>query len=284
MSYVHAAILPQAASVVAGVVILLFVAGIVPFSSLLFLLVALFLFASCIQYNVLARNEAPQTRPGAVANVRAWQNTERMQRAAVLSMLNTFGLGNPALQNIMAGQPAGASLHNLRLSMMNRDFTDAGKLAFEHFLHVMLCLLVTADLSHMTGLHPTEMPTQLSIDMCCQAEGVSLAMATLFIYTLQTVLVVAADYEMLLQLDQAENIAVPAACEEQMASLPAFKFEGAKVIADSTLCYPCCFTHCYAASLSVQHTTSKPQHASSTCTVICTVCQSPSRPKLIWQW
>ena len=46
---------------------------------------------------------------------------------------------------------------------------------------------------------------------------------------MQTVLVVAADYEMLLQLDQADNSAVPAACEEQMASLPAFKFEGPKV-------------------------------------------------------
>ena len=127
MFQVHAAFLPQAATVLAGVVILLFVAGVVPFSSLLFLLVALFLFASCIQYNVLARTDLQQTRPGAVANVRAWQSTERMQRAAVLSMLNTFGLGNPALQNVMAGQTAGASLHNLRLSMMNRDFTDAGK-------------------------------------------------------------------------------------------------------------------------------------------------------------
>ena len=135
---VHAAILPQAASVHAGVVILLFVAGVVPFSSVLFLLVALFLFASCVQYNVLARNDLQQTRPGAVANVRAWQSTERMQRAAVLSMLNTFGLGNPALQNVMAGQPAGASLHNLRLSMMNRDFTDAGKLLVSSACHVVL--------------------------------------------------------------------------------------------------------------------------------------------------
>ena len=74
----------------------------------------------------------------------------------------------------------------------------------------------------MTGLHPTEMPTQLSNAVPHKAQQLPLVMATLF-------LVVAADYEMLLQLDQAENIAVPAACEEQMASLPAFKFEGAKV-------------------------------------------------------
>ena len=111
----------------AGVVILLFVAGIVPFASLLFLLVALFLFASCIQYHVLARNDVQHIRPRANATLPAWGNAERMQRAAVLSMLGTFGLGNPSLGNVLAGHSTGGAFHNLRLSMMNRDFTDAGK-------------------------------------------------------------------------------------------------------------------------------------------------------------
>ncbi|KAL0038955.1 hypothetical protein WJX77_003174 [Trebouxia sp. C0004] len=45
---------------IVGVVILLFLAGLVPFSSLLFLLLALFALASCIQYNAIVRQEADQ--------------------------------------------------------------------------------------------------------------------------------------------------------------------------------------------------------------------------------
>ena len=102
-------------------------AGIVPFSSLLFLLIALFLFASCIQYRVLAQNEIQHVRPRANATLPAWGNAERMQRAALLSMLGTIGLGNPVHGNVLAGHPTSGAFHNLRLSMMNRDFTDAGK-------------------------------------------------------------------------------------------------------------------------------------------------------------
>lgn len=39
----------------------------------------------------------------------------------------------------------------------------------------------------------------------------------------------AADYEMLLQLDQTDDPAVSAAFEEQMTTLPSFKFEVGKV-------------------------------------------------------
>lgn len=112
---------------IAGVVVLLFIAGVVPFSSLLLLLVVFFLFAGCIQYTAHAQSNTQHPISGVGANLPAWQNAQRIQRAAVLSMLGTFGLGNSDLRNIITDPAAGGSFHNLRLSMMNRDFTDAGE-------------------------------------------------------------------------------------------------------------------------------------------------------------
>lgn len=90
-------------------------AGLVPFSSLLFLLLALFALASCIQYNAIVRQEAEHRAPGLHMQTR--RSPESFHQAAVLSMMGTLGLNSPAL-------------NNLRLSMLNRDFTAAGKRVF----------------------------------------------------------------------------------------------------------------------------------------------------------
>lgn len=207
----------------AGVVILLFVAGVVPFSSLIFLLVAFFLFASCIQYNILARTDTQHTRPGIAANLPAWQNAQRIQRAAVLSMLGTFGLGNPAFRDIITDPAAGGSLHNLRLSMMNRDFTDAGKYKSSH----PTVAAQSTWTSHTSGMSCcTVLSYSQSNRICCSNCTVELPLFSNFQKSLTAN---AADYDMLLQLDQADNTPVPAAFEEQIGSLPSYKYAGSKV-------------------------------------------------------
>ena len=93
----------------AGIVILLFLAGLVPFSSLLFLLLAMCALSSCIQYNAIVRQELERqstNAPGPQAQFHS--NAERNRHVAILSMMGTVGLDN------------------LRLSMMNRDFDESG--------------------------------------------------------------------------------------------------------------------------------------------------------------
>lgn len=100
----------------AGVVILLFLAGLVPFSSVVFLLVALFALASCIQYNALVRQQAEQQSAAAPGyQPQPFAQPEQFHHAAVLSMMGTLSMTSPAL-------------HNLRLAMMNREFSESGKL------------------------------------------------------------------------------------------------------------------------------------------------------------
>ena len=99
---------------VAGVIILLFLAGMVPFSSLIFLLLALFVLASCLQYNAIVRQEAEQqTQQDPGIQLQSRRNAESFHQAAVLSMMGTLGLQSPAL-------------NNLRLAMLNREFNDTG--------------------------------------------------------------------------------------------------------------------------------------------------------------
>ncbi len=96
-------------------VILLFLAGLVPFSSVLFLLLALFALASCIQYNAIVRQEADQRSTNEPAlQTQNRRLNESLHHASVLSMMGTLGLNSPAL-------------HSLRLAMVNRDFDDSGK-------------------------------------------------------------------------------------------------------------------------------------------------------------
>ncbi|DBB01205.1 TPA: hypothetical protein ACH3X1_001087 [Trebouxia sp. C0004] len=98
---------------IVGVVILLFLAGLVPFSSLLFLLLALFALASCIQYNAIVRQEADQrSNSESALQTQNQRINESFHHAAVLSMMGTLGLNSPAL-------------NNLRLAMLNRDFDDS---------------------------------------------------------------------------------------------------------------------------------------------------------------
>ena len=114
----------------AGVVILLFLAGLVPFSSVLFLLLALFALASCIQYNAIVRQE--QQSGGAPGSpTYPFTGPERLHHAAMLSMMGTLGMNSPAL-------------HNLRLAMINRDFNESGGeswLARMHCIGWLTCLL-----------------------------------------------------------------------------------------------------------------------------------------------
>ena len=103
-----------------GVVILLFLAGLVPFSSVVFLLVALFALASCIQYNAIVRQQAEQQSAAAPGyQAQPFTHPERFHHAAVLSMMGTLGVTSPAL-------------HNLRLAMMNRDFNESGGLLYKN--------------------------------------------------------------------------------------------------------------------------------------------------------
>lgn len=96
-------------------VILLFLAGLVPFSSLLFLLLALFALASCIQYNAIVRQQAEQHFVDEPApQLQRRRSNEAFHHAAVLSMMGTLGLSSPAF-------------NNLRLAMLNRDFNDSGE-------------------------------------------------------------------------------------------------------------------------------------------------------------
>ncbi len=82
---------------------------------MLFLLLALFALASCIQYNAVVRQEAHQRSNNEPAlQTRNQRLNESLHHAAVFSMMGTLGLNSPAL-------------HNLRLAMLNRDFDDSGK-------------------------------------------------------------------------------------------------------------------------------------------------------------
>lgn len=93
----------------AGVVILLFLAGLVPFSSLLFLLLAMCALSSYIQYTAIVRQEVERqstNTPGSQAQLLS--NAERNRHVAILSMMGTVGLDS------------------LRLGMLNRDFDDSG--------------------------------------------------------------------------------------------------------------------------------------------------------------
>lgn len=95
-----------------GFIILLFLAGLVPFSSLIFLLLALFVLASCRQYNAIVRQEAEQqTQQDPGIQLQSRRNAESFHQATVLSMMGTLGLQSSAL-------------NNLRLAMLNREFND----------------------------------------------------------------------------------------------------------------------------------------------------------------
>ena len=98
----------------AGVVLLLFLAGLVPFSSVLFLLLALLALASCLQYNAVVRQQAEQRSNSGSSLHQERRTADSFHQAAVLSMMGTFGLNS-------------AALNNLRLAMLDRDFNDAGK-------------------------------------------------------------------------------------------------------------------------------------------------------------
>ena len=80
-----------------------------PFSSLLFLLLAMCALSSYIQYNAIVRQELERQSthtPGLQAQLLS--NAEHNRHVAILSMMGTVGLDN------------------LRLGMMNRDFDESG--------------------------------------------------------------------------------------------------------------------------------------------------------------
>lgn len=218
----------------AGVVILLFVAGLVPFSSVLFLLLALFALASCVQYNLLARHEADQGRPGIAGRMPAWQSAERMHRAAILGMMGTFGFANPALHHLMAAHPTRTTMHNLRLSLMNRDFTDAG----EHYYKRGTCSSSLSCFLLQTAVVQME-TKQRTVCSHKRKNGPKSAPMP-------------ADYEMLLQLDQPDGSTAPpsAAVEEEIASLPTYKFKADKV--SSTNLMQLLFMQAFGLCSSVQ--------------------------------
>ena len=121
---------PKLATDVAGVVVLLFLAGLVPFSSLIFLLLAMCALSSYIQYNTLVRQElerqsAPTGTPGLQAPF--FMHPEHAHHADVLSSMGTL------------------SLQQLRLSLMNRDFDESGIQATCNTLQLVL----------VAGLHKT---------------------------------------------------------------------------------------------------------------------------------
>lgn len=95
----------------AGIVILLFLAGLVPFSSVLFLLLALCALSSYIQYNAnaLVRQE-PEQQSTNTTGLPAQLSSERAERTRQWHMANMM----------MMGTVGG-------LSMMNRDFNESGK-------------------------------------------------------------------------------------------------------------------------------------------------------------
>ncbi|KAL3162509.1 hypothetical protein ABBQ32_010167 [Trebouxia sp. C0010 RCD-2024] len=95
---------------VAGIVILLFLAGLVPFPSIFFLLLAMCAISSYIQYNTVIRQElerqsATTGTPGFQAQ--PFTHPEQAHHAAVFSMMGTLGL------------------NEWRLGMMNRDFDES---------------------------------------------------------------------------------------------------------------------------------------------------------------
>ncbi|KAL3141105.1 hypothetical protein ABBQ38_003460 [Trebouxia sp. C0009 RCD-2024] len=94
-----------------GILILLFLAGSVPLSSVIFLLLALCALSSYIQYNTVIRQEFE--RQSATTGTPGFQAQPSMQpeqahHAAVLSMINTV------------------VLNNQRLGIMSRDYYDSG--------------------------------------------------------------------------------------------------------------------------------------------------------------
>ncbi|KAL3162508.1 hypothetical protein ABBQ32_010167 [Trebouxia sp. C0010 RCD-2024] len=95
---------------VCGIVILLFLAGLVPFPSIFFLLLAMCAISSYIQYNTVIRQElerqsATTGTPGFQAQ--PFTHPEQAHHAAVFSMMGTLGL------------------NEWRLGMMNRDFDES---------------------------------------------------------------------------------------------------------------------------------------------------------------
>lgn len=105
---------------VAGIVILLFLAGLVPFPSIFFLLLAMCAISSYIQYNTVIRQElerqsATTGTPGFQAQ--PFTHPEQAHHAAVFSMMGTLGL------------------NEWRLGMMNRDFDESGILATCYATH-----------------------------------------------------------------------------------------------------------------------------------------------------
>ena len=93
----------------AGVVILLFLAGLVPFSSLVFLLLAMCALSSYTQYHAIVRQELERQSTNTLGPLaQLHSNAERNRHVAIVSMMGTVGLDN------------------LRLGMMNRDFDESG--------------------------------------------------------------------------------------------------------------------------------------------------------------
>lgn len=145
----------QAAMCDAGVVVLLFLAGLVPFSSLLFLLLALLVLTSCVQYNAVIQQEV-QHLPQQDSQPQSRQQAEAWQHAAVLSMMGTMSLHSPAF-------------HHLRLAMLNREFTDAGKVQCRVLNSVCIQL-------HLALQHPciraraVRLATHCASNPCCSAQ------------------------------------------------------------------------------------------------------------------
>ena len=105
---------PKPDTNVAGILILLFLAGLVPLSSVIFLLLALCALSSYIQYTTVIRQEFE--RQSATTDTPGFQaqpsmQPEQAQHAAVLSMINTV------------------VLNNRRSGIMSRDYYDSGVLA-----------------------------------------------------------------------------------------------------------------------------------------------------------
>ena len=86
------------------------VVAVLPFSSVIFLLLAVCALSSYTQYNAVVRQGLErQSSNATVVPAQLFPDAERNRHAAMLSMMGTV------------------SLDNLRLGMMNRDFNESGK-------------------------------------------------------------------------------------------------------------------------------------------------------------
>lgn len=126
----------------AGVIILLFLAGLLPFSSVVFLLLGMCALSSYIQYIAIVR-QGPERQPSNATGLPAqlFPSAERNRHVAILSMMGTVGMDD------------------LRLSLMNRDFNESGKVIQPA---IWYALLVLGSFVYTSRQHTCKLPTTSS--------------------------------------------------------------------------------------------------------------------------